>query len=287
LESRSIRISRRRVIAGIAAGLLPLWALRVARAQQPPAPLPYTDIRYQSGGLRIQGYFYQPAGSGPFPTIIYNHGSREANERRPTPFVQIAALYTAAGYAVLVPERRGYGQSDGPAFSDAVGRHVGPELVDRLQAETDDVLAAVEYLKTVPAADTSRLGIVGWSLGGIVTLFAIARSHGFRAAIDQAGGVLTWRHSSALQEALTAAARAASCPVLLMDAENDAAPEAQPTLSQVMDASRLPHRLIMYPPFTPSAPQPHIAPGHLIFSAEGAQIWGRDATAFLDGYLRG
>jgi carboxymethylenebutenolidase len=275
-------IGRRRVIAGVAAaGLLPVLAPSAAHAQQL-----YTEISYQSGGLRIQGYFYQPAGSGPFPTLIYNHGSRAGFERRSIPWVRLAALYVAAGYAVLVPERRGYGRSDGPAWSEAVGRDRGSVLIARLQAEADDVLAAIEYLRSVPSADINRLGIAGWSLGGIVTLFAISRSRSFRAAVDQAGGVLMWRFSPALQAALTQAARAVTCPILLMDAQNDAAPEAIPTLSQVMDAAGLPHRLIMYPPFTPTARQAAVAPGHLLFSAEGLPIWGGDAIGFFDAYLR-
>jgi dipeptidyl aminopeptidase/acylaminoacyl peptidase len=81
------------------------WHRARTRAQQP-----YAEISYQSGGLRIQGYFYQPDGSGPFPTLIYNHGSRAGFERRPIPWVRLAGLYVAAGYAVLVPERRGYGR---------------------------------------------------------------------------------------------------------------------------------------------------------------------------------
>jgi dipeptidyl aminopeptidase/acylaminoacyl peptidase len=93
--------SRRHVIAGVAAaGLVPLLAPYTSRAQQP-----YTEISYQSGGLRIQGYFYQPVGSGPFPTLIYNHGSRAGFERWSIPWVQLAGLYVSAGYAVLVPER--------------------------------------------------------------------------------------------------------------------------------------------------------------------------------------
>lgn len=273
------RTSRRRAIAGVAAaGLVPLVA---PRAQQP-----YTEISYQSGGLRIRGYFYQPTGSGPFPTLIYNHGSRVQAERQPIPWVRLAGLYVAAGYAVLVPERRGYGRSEGQTWSEAVGGDVGSVLISRLQAEADDVLAAAEYLRTLPSADISRLGITGWSLGGIITLFAISRSRGFRAAIDQAGGALTWRSSPALQAALTQAVRIATCPVLLMDAQNDAAPEAIPTLSRVMDAARLPHRLIMYPPFTPTAQVAAVAPGHLLFSAEGLPIWGRDAIGFFDTYLR-
>ena len=274
--------SRRRVIAGVAAaGLVPLLAPCATRAQQP-----YTEVSYQSGGLRIQGYFYQPDGSGPFPTLIYNHGSRPGFERRPNPWVRLAGLYVAAGYALLVPERRGYGRSDGPAWSEAVGRDVGGVLIARLQAEAEDVLTAVEYLRSVPSADITRLGIAGWSLGGIITLFAISRSRSFRAAIDQAGGVLMWRFSPELQAALTQAARAVTCPVLLMDAQNDAAPEAIPILSQVMDAAGLPHRLIMYPPFTPTAQEAAVAPGHLLFSAEGLSIWGRDAIGFFDAYLR-
>jgi dienelactone hydrolase len=270
--------SRRRVIAGVAAaGLVPLVA---PRAQQ------YTEISYQSGGLRIQGYFYQPTGSGPFPTVIYNHGSRVRSERQPIPWARLAGLYVAAGYAVLVPERRGYGRSEGPTWSEAVGGDVGSVFISRLQAEADDVLAAAEYLRSLPSADISRLGIAGWSLGGIITLFAISRSRSFRAAIDQAGGALTWRSSPTLQAALTQAVRIATCPILLMDAQNDAAPEAIPTLSQVMDAAGLPHRLIMYPPFTPTAPEAAVAPGHLLFSAEGLPTWGRDAIGFFDTYLQ-
>jgi hypothetical protein len=65
-----------------------------------------------------------------------------------------------------------------------------------------------------------------------------------------------------------------------------AAPEAIPTLSQVMDAAGLPHRLIMYPPFTPTAQEAAVAPGHLLFPSEGLPIWGRDAISFFDAYLR-
>ncbi|MGH7123916.1 MAG: alpha/beta hydrolase family protein, partial [Stellaceae bacterium] len=246
----------------------------------------YTEISYRSGDLRISGYLYQPAGSGPFPTIIYNHGSRAAQERRPVPWVRLAGLYVSAGYAVLVTERRGYGISDGPTWTDAVGRDVTSRFIGRLESEADDVLAAVDFLGAVPFVDRSRLGIVGWSLGGIVTLFAIARSRAFRAAVDQAGGVLTWRAGSALPAALTEAVRHAACPVMLMDAENDAAPEAIPALARAMEAAALPHKMIIYPHYTPPQPTPGIAPGHLVFEADGIPIWGKDALSFLDGYLK-
>ena len=98
--------SRRRVIAGVAApGLVPLLTPCATRAQEP-----YTEISYQSGGLRIQGYFNQPAGTCPFSIFIYNHGSRAGFERRSIPWVRLAGLYVPACYAVLVPERRGHGR---------------------------------------------------------------------------------------------------------------------------------------------------------------------------------
>ena len=35
----------------------------------------YTEVFYASGTFRIQAYLYRPPGDGPFPLIIYNHGS--------------------------------------------------------------------------------------------------------------------------------------------------------------------------------------------------------------------
>jgi hypothetical protein len=58
-----------------------------------------------------------------------------------------------------------------------------------------------------------------------------------------------------------------------------------PTLSQVMDAVGLPHRLIMYPPLTPTAQEALVAPGHFLFSAEASDL-GRDASGFFGAYLR-
>ena len=232
------------------------------------------------------GYLYRPEGDGPFPTVIYNHGSRIGRDREPRPWVSFGGLFVAAGYAVLVPERRGYGKSDGPVWIDAVGRDSTSRFIDRCEAETDDVLAAVDFLGTVPFVDRSRLGIVGWSIGGIVTLFALARSKAFRAAVDQASGVLTWRRSPALQAALTEAVRRATCPVFLMDAENDAAPEAIPTLARAMEAAALPHKATIYPAYMPTHPTPDSAPGHALFEPAGIPIWGNDAVSFLDSYLK-
>jgi dienelactone hydrolase len=83
-----------------------------------------------------------------------------------------------------------------------------------MQAESTDVLAALDFLRTMPFVDQRRLGIMGWSFGGIVTIFAASRSDAFRAVVDQAGGALTWNYSPTLREALPAAAQQVRAPVL-------------------------------------------------------------------------
>ena len=56
------------------------------------------------------------------------------------------------------------------------------------------MFAAVDYLRTLPFADTKRIGIMGYSLGGIVTMFAIRRSTTFAVAINQAGAAGALEH---------------------------------------------------------------------------------------------
>ena len=124
----------------------------------------YTEVFYSSGGLRIQAYLYKPEGDGPFPVVIYNHGSRIGRERQSVPFEYVGGLLTGAGYLVLVSERRGYGRSDGLSWPEDVGKSRG-RLVARLGEETDDVLAAADHLRTQAFVDVKRIGVMGWSFG--------------------------------------------------------------------------------------------------------------------------
>ena len=64
---------------------------------------PYSEVFYSSGSLRIQAYLYRPDGDGPFPVVIYNHGSRDGRESLSVPFEYIGRMLTRAGYVVLVP----------------------------------------------------------------------------------------------------------------------------------------------------------------------------------------
>jgi dienelactone hydrolase len=245
----------------------------------------YTGVFYLSGTLRIEAYLYKPEGDGPFPVVIYNHGSRDGRERMSVPFQYVGSMLTKAGYVVLVPERRGYGKSDGVPWRKET-QNDPSRLVPRLQAETDDVLASIDYLRTLPFADTKRMGIMGWSFGGIVTMFASSRGNAFLAAVDQAGGSLSWDFNPPVRAALTAAASKSTTPTLFMVAKNDRTTASITTLSGIFEKRGVVHRMMIYEPFTPSTEGEAAAPGHLIFSSQGASIWENDVVQFLDRYLK-
>ena len=252
-----------------------------ARPQTADSSHAYEQMFYPSGKLRIEAYLYKPEGKGPFPVVIYNHGSRPGSEHAERPFAYVGKMLAASGYLVLVPERRGYGKSDGTPFVEEIGDDRGPRYVARLQQEADDVIAAAEFAKTLPYADPSRIAVMGWSFGGIVSVFTASRSPLFRVVVNQAGGALSWDGSPALQSALKEAAGKIRIPLLGMVAEND---RTTKSVKVVVDEAKK-HgdkgRLIVYPAFKPRENPNGIAPGHMIFSADGIQIWERDLKDFL------
>jgi len=220
-----------------------------AQAESPK----YQEVFYASGNLRIQAYLYKPEGDGPFA-------------------------------AVMVPERRGYGKSDGEIWRNEVGR-AQSQLIPRLEAEADDMLAAVDYLRGLPYVDVRRLAVMGWSFGGVVTMLATARSTVFVAAVDQAGGALTWAGNGYMRSALVGAAEKSTIPTLFMVAQNDRTTASITTLAEVFKKRNVPHGLVVYEPFTPSG-EARTAAGHAIFSSQGASLWEKDVLAFLGTYLR-
>ena len=169
----------------------------------------------------------RPAGAGPFPLVVYNHGSRGTLARTEQPYPFIGRLFRDAGYAVLVPERRGYGKSDGPTFADVVGTSRGATYVRRLQEETGDALAAVDDLLSRHSSRLDPLvAIMGFSAGGVVTVFGAARSGRFAAVVTQASGAFSWPLSPELQRELPPQ-RAASAFRHCMVAENDTTTESE------------------------------------------------------------
>lgn len=246
-------------------------------------------LRYTNDGLHLEAYLYRPAGGGPFPLVVHGHSGRDPATRWGA---VIARLLTDAGYAVLVPERRGVGNSEGQRFTEVGdGRDLAARLVADLTADTGDVLAALAHVTRDSASriDGRRVAIMGYSAGGSVAVLAAARSDRFRAVITQAPSSVNWTREPPLREAVIGAARRLRIPTLCQVAENDNTTESARSVCDTVKTSGAMANLIVYPPFTPKQPSanPSVAPGHQLFNRdEGISIWGKDVLAFLAKYVR-
>jgi dipeptidyl aminopeptidase/acylaminoacyl peptidase len=127
-----------------------------------------TKVTYRSsvGDLDIPAYLFQPLrkrGPRGHAAMIWVHGGVHGNwSISYFPFVREAV---ERGYVVIAPEYRGstgYGET----------LHMA---IDYGGKEVDDVLSAVGYLKTLPHVDADRLGMMGWSHGGYITLLSVFR----------------------------------------------------------------------------------------------------------------
>ncbi|MGH7321679.1 MAG: alpha/beta hydrolase family protein, partial [Candidatus Rokuibacteriota bacterium] len=197
----------------------------------------------------------------------------------------MAALLMSWGYAVFLPHRRGYGNSTGPPWRAEVPSEFGTaeydrQLAERLGRESDDVLAALDVLARCPEIRAERVGVLGSSFGGTVSLLAAGRSPRVRCAVDFAGAAMNWERTPTLRDTMLTAARETRVPIALVQAANDYS--TAPTRELAAELARLekPHAARVFPPFGLTHDE-----GHL-FAWTGALVWGPFVRAFLDAWLR-
>src|SRR5262245_52576147 len=195
---------RQRVVRRVAVMLalaVVITVLPVASGSR--AQTPAEEVTFQAGALTLHGFLYKPDGPGPFPAVLWNHGSQP----RPSPLTEVSQVFTNAGYVFFIPHRRGQGRSPGPYIMDElrrVRRDQGDEAWSRamatlLEQQVDDQLAGFDYLRGLPYVDRDRLAIAGCSFGGVQTVLAAERNPGIRAAIDFAGAAHFWQYSPDLR----------------------------------------------------------------------------------------
>ena len=124
--------------------------------------------RSRAGDLDIPAFVFQPlkeSARGRRPALVWVHEDIRGHlYEHYIPYIREAA---ARGYVVIAPEYRGsigYGQ----AFYDEI---------DYGGREVDDVVTAVDVLRSkYPQVDPGRIGIIGWSHGGLIALLSIFRN---------------------------------------------------------------------------------------------------------------
>jgi len=238
------------------------------------------EVTFPSGNLVLHGFIYKPQGNGPFPAILYNHGSEQNPGGKPA----LGQFFSSQGYVFFVPHRRGHGRSPHDSFVDSLRAQGEGGAIALHELHLEDQLAALAYLTQLSDVDSHRIAVAGCSYDGIQTVLALEanaeRKLGIRAAIDFAGGAMSWR-SSTLRARLVKAVKTATIPVLFIQAENDYDLGPSRTLADELEKLGKPHKLLIFPPYGQTHEE-----GHAGFCMQATNVWGPAVISFLDASMQ-
>ncbi len=134
-------------------------------------------------GNEVHGLMLKPptyVAGRKYPTLLNIHGGPNGQDEHSFSFER--QFLAANGYVVLAVNYRG-GAGRGNAYQKAI-------FADWGNKEVVDLIAAVDYAIAAGVADPDRLGIGGWSYGGILTDYTTATDPRFKAAVAGAGSAL-------------------------------------------------------------------------------------------------
>jgi dienelactone hydrolase len=210
-----------------------------------------------SASPELTGRLCKPQGPGPFPAVIFHHGGLGAIIGG-APGETCQAL-SQAGYVGFAPIRR---------------------KTRSLHGHLDDVSAALDFVKSVPGVDASRIGLIGFSRGAMLAYQFVAGRQDIDALVLMAAA------AGRRGDGLTSVdAGSVAAPILMLVADNDTGSRTtmggdvkshMTELAALLKAAGRRHRLIIYPA--------HGSDGHQLFFDVGA-YWP-DVTAFLDRHLK-
>ena len=163
-----------------------------------------SNVSYRIGGENPEALLCRPEGKGPFPAVVHNHGvgidiqGYQKAVRRGYNLPAICKELAADGFLTFIPIR-----------SSGQG---GTILSDKAQA-----LQAVDYVKSLPDVDASRVAVTGNSRGGLVTLIVGVEQKGLKALVIMAPAEVGRNFSATLSRVSSLDA-----PVLLLvEAEDE------------------------------------------------------------------
>jgi len=247
-------------------------------------PVVPTEHSFKSGNLELKGYLYLPPGKGPFPCVLLNHGSGVNQGTLDVSRPGTSSWLMSWGIASFLAHRRGYGNSPGTPWREDCPAPFGTDEYDaqlsrRLDAESDDVLAALAYLKTLPEIVPGRIGVMGSSFGGTNTLLAASKTDQFRCAVEFAGAAMNWDRTPRLRELMLAAAHRVTCPIFYIQAANDYS--IRPTI-EIPDSLKDSGSVVLSKIYPAHGINNH--EGHLLEST-GQLRWAPDVRRFFERWL--
>jgi dipeptidyl aminopeptidase/acylaminoacyl peptidase len=143
------------------------------------------DVEFKSkDGTDVHGLLTYPVGyvkGTKVPLLLRIHGGPNGQDQHSLSFER--QFFAANGYAVLAVNYRG-SSGRGQKFSRSI-------FADWGNYEVQDLLAGIDHVIKIGVADPDRLGVGGWSYGGILTDYLIASDNRFKGATSGAGTAFT------------------------------------------------------------------------------------------------
>ena len=194
-----------------------LYNSAVPAAAQVPGSV---SVAIDGTTIKLRTVTYRPTGDGPFPTLIFHHGS--GSFERPYDPKVVAQWFAVRGWAVIAPSRRGRGGSEGvdeegSTCTESAAREGADRALRDIETVTP-VLIAQTFV------DRSRIAIGGQSRGGILSVAWSGKHPEVRAVVNFVGGWMDsriCRYGSAINQSLLKRGVAWGQPSLWLYGGND------------------------------------------------------------------
>lgn len=140
--------------------------------------MPETPLTFKSQGRQLVGILHTPEEAEKFPAIIMVHGFMGDKQGTPSGlFVKAARKLVKSGYAVFRFDFRGSGDSEGDFENQ------------NLDTEFDDLDAAINFVSGLKQVDNTRMGLVGHSRGGFLSITKASKDERIKSIVCWAPAV--------------------------------------------------------------------------------------------------
>jgi dienelactone hydrolase len=149
-------------------------------------------VRIPAPGATMVATVMRPPGEEKRPLVIINHGSPADGSQRPKMerprYPSLSSWFVSRGYVVVLPMRRGYGETGG-AWAEDYGRCQTPDYFGAGLQGATDIKATLDYMRGQPYVVADRAIVVGQSAGGWATVaFSSLNPPGVPGMVNFAGG---------------------------------------------------------------------------------------------------